>query len=264
MDAEERARKREILETKKARKHERDIQAARLGVNADPIINTERRELAREIALLERELRDSDDDLPSVQPRISGAIPVVRAQRIYPSQILQQPRHSLFEFFVGNRLLVLLLGAVILVIFLLATPNQGIVSRLLSLFEPKREANTIVHNGNDMVSMVSYNVQGDFIYTNWRFVIKDADRPLTYPMFNSIITDDSKHLSAESGAVECQKTPFDEYLDISSLPDGMLDCRSTARTSLYGTRSGSITLSVKGIGNVLDTWWSVTIPAPSN
>src|SRR5262245_50103975 len=56
MDAEELQRKRELLEALKKRKYQRDLQAAQLGVGADPIINTEREELELQIQQLEREI----------------------------------------------------------------------------------------------------------------------------------------------------------------------------------------------------------------
>jgi len=59
MEAEELVRKRQILKDLRARRHERDVQAARFGVSADPIINSERTELAQQIAELEREISEA-------------------------------------------------------------------------------------------------------------------------------------------------------------------------------------------------------------
>jgi hypothetical protein len=60
MDARELKRKREILEALKQRKHTRDLQAAQFGVLADPVITTERQELAEQIERLEQELAEAE------------------------------------------------------------------------------------------------------------------------------------------------------------------------------------------------------------
>jgi hypothetical protein len=90
MDAEERVRKREILEVKKARKHELDVQAALFGVKTDPAINIERRQLEKEIAELEQGLADlsekqpvrkSQQTLPSSSSDVSRTYSTARAPR---------------------------------------------------------------------------------------------------------------------------------------------------------------------------------------
>ncbi len=70
MQPDELARKRKLLAAYKRRKDERDLQAALLGVGADPIVEIEREELAKKIEQLEHELRNlgesgSDQRAPS-------------------------------------------------------------------------------------------------------------------------------------------------------------------------------------------------------
>jgi len=74
MDAEESARKREILAALKRRRDQRELQKAKLGVNADPVIITEIEDLESEINRLESELLSSTSaasttlDAPSTIP----------------------------------------------------------------------------------------------------------------------------------------------------------------------------------------------------
>jgi hypothetical protein len=56
MSAEERERKQEVLDALKRRLHEREVQAAKYGVSADPIIQIEIDDLRKEITQLQRDL----------------------------------------------------------------------------------------------------------------------------------------------------------------------------------------------------------------
>jgi hypothetical protein len=90
MDVEELARKQEIREALKERLHERELQAARYGMSADPSIPNEIKRLKAQIKKVEREIKEIEG---SLSHQVAAAtVPLLPADSCKQATPLEQQR----------------------------------------------------------------------------------------------------------------------------------------------------------------------------
>lgn len=145
MDAKERQRIRELIEAHKERKHGREVQLARLGISADPIINTEIAEIDAAIQKLEQQLKNSVEHQAST-PLIRSKTQIERpssftvveqtspipppSRRITPVHYEPISATKSRSYFNRGRLFVIFLAAVFMIalILLLSSPSRPITN----------------------------------------------------------------------------------------------------------------------------------------